>query len=272
MSQHIRFGTHAPALHSNGWNIIPIPASSKAPRIEGWTAGFGKQQVDAFAANGYAQGNIGLLARFFPAVDIDVLDEECAAAIEQHALQTLGPAPVRIGNRPKRLLAYRTATPFKKLKIYLTAPDGSTRGDDGKDYAVEILGDGQQYVIYGEHPDGFDYEWPDHDGPTAEPPTSLSLVDKEKVTNFLATLPTALPVGWSVREAVSKHRGKAEAEVTFENLRHPLPDWPLERIVGPRWPVQIPPPVATPNSPRQGRGNYDGSVLMASRLAASLSL
>ena len=37
----------------------------------------------------------------------------------------------------------------------------------------------------------------------------------------------------------------------------------------PRWPVQIPPPVATPNSPRQGRWNYAGSVLMARRLAAS---
>jgi len=42
--------------------------------------------------------------------------------------------------------------------------------------------------------------------------------------------------------------------------------------IGPRWPVQIPPSVATPNSPRQGRCDYDGSVLMASRLAASLSL
>lgn len=40
-------------------------------------------------------------------------------------------------------------------------------------------------------------------------------------------------------------------------------------MVQPRWPVQIPPPVATPNSPRQGRWNYAGSVLMARRLAAS---
>ena len=39
---------------------------------------------------------------------------------------------------------------------------------------------------------------------------------------------------------------------------------------GPRWPVQIPPPVATPNSPRQDRPDYDDSVLMAMREAASL--
>ena len=38
----------------------------------------------------------------------------------------------------------------------------------------------------------------------------------------------------------------------------------------PRWPVQIPPPVATPNSPRQDWPDYDDSVLMAMREAASL--
>ena len=40
--------------------------------------------------------------------------------------------------------------------------------------------------------------------------------------------------------------------------------------IPPRWPVQIPPPVATPNSPRQDRPDYDDSVLMAMREAAAL--
>ena len=39
----------------------------------------------------------------------------------------------------------------------------------------------------------------------------------------------------------------------------------------PRWPVEIPPPVATPNSPRQDRSDYDDSGLRAMRAAASLS-
>ena len=30
----------------------------------------------------------------------------------------------------------------------------------------------------------------------------------------------------------------------------------LKQIIGPRWPLQIPPPVATPNSPRQ-----DGRIM-----------
>lgn len=38
----------------------------------------------------------------------------------------------------------------------------------------------------------------------------------------------------------------------------------------PRWPVQTPPPVASANWARQGRRDYEGSVLRARRLAASL--
>jgi hypothetical protein len=40
--------------------------------------------------------------------------------------------------------------------------------------------------------------------------------------------------------------------------------------LGPRWPGQIPPPLATPNSPRQDRSDYDDSGVMAMRAAASL--
>ena len=40
--------------------------------------------------------------------------------------------------------------------------------------------------------------------------------------------------------------------------------------VQPRWPGQIPPPLATPNSPRQDRSDYDDSGVMAMRAAASL--
>ncbi len=41
-------------------------------------------------------------------------------------------------------------------------------------------------------------------------------------------------------------------------------------LLVPRWPVQIPPPVASPNSPRQDGSDYGDSGLMAMRAAASL--
>lgn len=88
--------------------------------------------------------NIGLRTDRFPCVDIDIADAGLADIVEQAALAQLGPAPIRIGNAPKRALAYRTDAPFGKLKLMLEK--------GAKKYLVEILGRGQQYVVHGTHP------------------------------------------------------------------------------------------------------------------------
>ena len=80
------------------------------------------------------------------AIDIDVTDEDLAKAVEQKAIDMLGSAPCRIGNPPKRLLPYRTATPRRKQKVAFTHPE------TGETHAVEFLGTGQQFVAYGIHP------------------------------------------------------------------------------------------------------------------------
>jgi hypothetical protein len=53
---------------------------------------------------------------------------------------------VRIGQPPKRAIIFRTNTPFIKLIVNLTAPNGSEE-------KLELLGDGQQLVIEGIHPE-----------------------------------------------------------------------------------------------------------------------
>jgi len=72
-------------------------------------------------------------------------------------------APIRVGKWPKQLLAYRTDTPFKKVR-------SATYEDQFGDlHAVEILGDGQQYVAYAEHPDTLrPYTW--HGNGNGSPP------------------------------------------------------------------------------------------------------
>jgi putative DNA primase/helicase len=89
---------------------------------------------------------IGLRAAECPGLDIDVFDERIAALVESTAKRVLGPAPRRVGRAPKRLLAYRTATPFGRIRLWFRAP-GSDRAQ-----LVEMLGDGQQYVVDGVHP------------------------------------------------------------------------------------------------------------------------
>ena len=241
MSQKIRFGTHGPALHAAGWSVIPIQEGSKAPRIKGWDAGFDKAQIAAFAANGYAQGNIGLLAREFPGIDIDVVDEKCAAAIEQHARRVLGCAPVRYsGAGPKRLLMYSTNAPFAKLKVCLSGPAGES-GPDAKRYAVEVLGDGQQYLIYGKHPSGSEYNWPAEDGPESHDMRELTSIEQSDVQRFLHELPEFLPQGWRVvsnasvagvwEAGVSPVADSASALAAFENYREPIEGWSLQQVI-----------------------------------------
>jgi P4 family phage/plasmid primase-like protien len=98
--------------------------------------------------------NVGLRTDHFPCVDIDCADEKLAEIIEDMARTLLGPAPSRIGNPPKRALMYRLGDPqpFGRLRLHFRQGE--------RKYLVEILGEGQQYVVSGTHPKtGRAYTW-----------------------------------------------------------------------------------------------------------------
>lgn len=116
--------------------------------------------------------NIGLRAARYPAVDIDTLDGRLAEIVEGIAKETLGPAPVRTGRAPKRLLMYRTEEPFTRMRGVLKTLGG--------EHLIEVLGDGQQYLVYGTHPVTMKpYEWDtDLEG------YDLTLVTREQMLDF----------------------------------------------------------------------------------------
>jgi putative DNA primase/helicase len=97
--------------------------------------------------------NIGLRAGGYPGLDIDSLDQAIATKVEELALRVLGYAPVRVGKPPKRLLMYRTDEPFTRMRIQLE--DGTKTS-----HLIELLGEGQQYLVLGTHPGTMrPYEW-----------------------------------------------------------------------------------------------------------------
>ena len=143
--------------------------------------------------------NIGLHASQFPAVDIDCTDESLARIISDLAAETLGPAPVRYGRRPKRLRVYGTARPFGRMRLWIT------EDSSGESHLIEVLGEGQQYVVAGTHPSGVEYEWDgqplhEHD------PLDLELIDPERVERFFDAVKAALALlGYSTsREGAGK--------------------------------------------------------------------
>lgn len=155
----------------------------------------------------WGKAGAGLRATHFPAIDIDCLDEELAASVGKIALKLLGAAPVRIGRAPKRLLVYRTGTPFARKRLWF-----------GERHLVEVLGRGQQYVVSGIHPDTHEpYHWP------AGMPEAgtLTPVSEDKVDAFLRAVAIAMEAqGLRVQRQDSRTRG-ARA-VDQESLRGDL--------------------------------------------------
>lgn len=139
--------------------------------------------------------SIGLRADRFPGVDIDCMDESLAKIIEDIALGTLGPAPVRTGRAPKRLLVYKTSEPFGRMRLYITK--------DGTQHLVEVLGVGQQYLVHGIHPVTLAaYAW---DRDLAH--TDLMPITKADVVKFFETIEQSLNIlGMGVVERVGDGR------------------------------------------------------------------
>lgn len=165
---------------------------------------------------------IGMQGRLFPAVDIDIEEEELADAIEAEALIALGAAPARFGRGARRLLVYRGAG-FAKRRLAFrlgrgsdgppgghgvrgeglhhrrgddlldegceretAEPDAGSDGADGIVHAVEFLGQGQQYVVEGIHPrTGQPYAWRAGRSPaTMGGPDALCPIEPEEVDAF----------------------------------------------------------------------------------------
>jgi len=146
--------------------------------------------------------NIGLRAKNFPGLDIDSLHEGIAQEVEQLALGVLGPAPVRIGRAPKRLLMYRTDAPFARMRIRLER--------DGTSHLIELLGDGQQYLVAGIHPGTMQpYTWLQE----LPPADQLTPIGPAQVEGLFARIKEVFEVqGYRVqREGTGRRREPANA-------------------------------------------------------------
>ena len=170
-----RYAKHGPALVAAGYDITPV--TGKRAYLSGWT----DRPPEALDYQSHADASIGVLtggAHNLVAVDIDVLDPFTEGQIETLIGDELGEAPRRVGNAPKSLFLFRCTEPFLKTRT-------GVYDIDGDDSAVEILGEGQQFVASGIHPDTHQlYRWPD-DRLIDLTPGELTAVTPEQLHTFL---------------------------------------------------------------------------------------
>jgi hypothetical protein len=159
---------HRLALAAAGFT--PLPVRDKGPRMVEWQRRFfgaDAEQIMAWERCWPDHQRTGILTKFSPAADIDIMHPEAAAAVEALAREHFeehGRILVRFGRAPKRAILLRTDVPFAKILRKFVDPAAAP---DSKLPQIEILADGQQVVAFGIHVEtGKPYSW--HGGEPGE--------------------------------------------------------------------------------------------------------
>jgi Bifunctional DNA primase/polymerase, N-terminal len=153
-------------LRAAGYSPIPLYGktppvygkNNKRKGLDGWQnlQEVTREQIEMWSLTWPDAYNTGVLTRHVPVLDLDILNEEAARAVQDHVCghyADRGCPLTRIGKPPKRAFPFRTDEPFKKFKVGVTAPSGAVE-------EIEFLGDGEQLACFGIHPEtGRLYRW-----------------------------------------------------------------------------------------------------------------
>ena len=165
-------------LASGYW---PVPVIGKKVLLDDWVnARATTAIIDTWAVTRADHLSTGVLTFNAPFIDLDIMDRQVAEEIEALFETEIESSAVRIGFPPKRAIPFRADTPFKKIATSFKAPSGLV-------HKVEILGDGQQIVVNGIHPDrGQPYRWHGGEPGPKLRRDDLPLLTEETAAAFLA--------------------------------------------------------------------------------------
>lgn len=204
---------HGTALIDQGYTVVPIQQGKKAPGYEGWQkAQASKAQVREWLESGFKNAGVGILTKYTCAIDIDCMDEATALQFEQWCIENIGPAPVRIGKAPKRLLLYRTVEPFRKRRSAVYVDEW------GEKQLIEVLADGQQFVAFHIHPEtGKPYEWIGGKSPLNVRAGELTELPADKIETLIAEFEVyAEKQGWDLHKK-AHNSGLVSAGTSVDN-------------------------------------------------------
>jgi hypothetical protein len=192
-----------------GFSVLPIRPGTKMPGSfsQGeWRPYSGWQKhgirtttaIEIVTWSKWPGCGIGIAGGTVVGIDIDVVEDATLAVdIEALAHSMLGESPcLRIGMAPKRLLVYRTLTPFAGFRMH----------------PIEVLARGQQFVAYAIHPEtGQPYTWP-YDGLADTPLNALPVITEAQARAFAEAAYALIPVALRPRSLVNVN-GDARGDV-----------------------------------------------------------
>ena len=193
------------ALQANGYQ--PLPAHGKKVFLEEWSTktDVPQSEVAAWGVEHPQWSNTSTLTSRTPTIDDDIRDPDAAEAVEEMVrdwLDERGIILVRFGEPPKRAILCRTDRPFPKISASFVAPNGDA-------HKIEILGDGQQVVVAGIHPDTKKpYTW--HGGePWTVPRSELPEINEAEAQDFIARAARMLEEKFDFKRVETRGNGHA---------------------------------------------------------------
>jgi RecA-family ATPase len=180
-------------LAANGYDCIPL--IGKRPALPGWQKKIGAAAADFnyWDLQLSKASNTGLNGVRTPGLDLDIVNPEAAATAGDAVRDWFdgrGIILTRIGQAPKRLIPFRTSSRFNKIVRVFRDP--ADKSPAPKPQRIEILGDGQQFVVSGVHPDtGKPYSWHADRSPETTPRDELPEITEtvaRELVDYLATM------------------------------------------------------------------------------------
>lgn len=200
-------------LVERGYKIIPLLKAKKRPPGSGWQNIDSTPEMVTQWIGEMPEFGIGVLCSKTAAVDMDCRDKSVNNKLLHWLKNNVGLGAIRIGESPKCVAPFQNVEGFKKMR------SAEFQSLDGVKHAVEILGDGQQFVAYGIHPKTMrPYEWVS--GPTLadvfydDLPVLTSAIAKKFIAYFESV---AKDLGWQeVKAGSSQQKVEADALMNYK--------------------------------------------------------
>ena len=199
------------ALLRNGYEPLPIKRGSKRPlpvlceeNGRAWqTLKIDEEEIRSWPATQCT----GMRTKHVPTIDCDLPDEQAAGVVRSLVKEMFGGRGellFRTGRPITFATPLRCEEEFGKKKILFRSPSGATESESGKEFAIEVLADGQQVVVHGPHADTKKpYIW-EGGTPFSVRADELPAVTAAEVDDFLSEAAKRLKaVGW---EQITKTR------------------------------------------------------------------
>ena len=242
--------------------FVPLPAIGKRVLLPGWnTLHVDGNEIQSWEERFPNWLNTGLRCATTPFLDVDILGQEAAEAIEALARERFGPRTrkskksgyeiskektglrkpgrilVRVGQSPKRAIPFRVEAPFEKMSVHVHSPFGNIE-------KIEFLGAGQQIICFGVHPTTHQpYQWLDG-APGEVKRSELPRITQQQAAQFLVDAATLIERHGYVRmeqepartsnakpppRIAPEHADQETAEMLWAYLQLLNPDLPRER-------------------------------------------